>query len=98
MPPQTLENRVERLADRVTVMEQLTARMDALASQISQLRDEVNVGFSATSTRIDGVEKSLRQELHAVDERLSTQMRVLHEDVIGRLTLIQEGLPRQRKR
>ena len=40
MPPQTLERHVESLEQRVTVLEQLPARVDHLAVQISQLRDD----------------------------------------------------------
>ncbi len=87
MAPQAIERRVDNLEKRVTILEQLPSRVDALSVQISQLRDEMHDGFSATRARIE-----------AVDERLSTQMRVLHEDVIARLVLIQEGRPRRRKR
>ena len=87
MQPQTIDSRVERLEQRVTVLEQLPARMDALEVQVSQLRDEMHAEFSAT-----------RMEMRGVDERLSTQMRVLHEEVLARLTLIGEAGPRPRKR
>lgn len=87
MAPQAIERRVDNLEKRVTILEQLPSRVDALSVQISQLRDEIHDGFSAMQARIE-----------AVDERLSTQMRVLHEDVIARLVLIQEGRPRRRKR
>ena len=87
MAPQAIERRVDNLEKRVTILEQLPSRVDALSVQISQLRDEMQDGFSAMRARIE-----------AVDERLSTQMRVLHEDVIARLVLIQEGRPRRRKR
>jgi uncharacterized coiled-coil protein SlyX len=144
MPPQTLENRVEKLEERVTILEQLPARVDALGMQISQLRDEMTAGFSAISGRCDALEKTLRDEIRGeirgvneridgvneridgvneridgvdvridatgvridamgvriggLEERLSTQMRVLHEDVIARLQLIQEGQPRRKRR
>ena len=72
--------------------------MDTLVAQIPQLRDKMTAGFSATSSRFEALENTLRGEIRGVDERLSTQMRVLHEDVISRLQLIQEGQTRRRKR
>lgn len=86
MQPQTIDSRVERLETRVTALEQLPARMDAFELRLSQFQDEVRVEFSATRS-------GLRQEIR----ELSAQMRMLHEDVLSRLALIQESLPRRRK-
>ena len=61
MPPQTLEARVERLEERVTKLEDLPARMDALSTQISQLREEMHSGFS-------NLREELRTEIRAGDE------------------------------
>ena len=47
MQPQPLEKRVERLEERVTVLEQLPARVDRVALEISQLRVEMRAEFSA---------------------------------------------------
>lgn len=91
MPPQTIENRVEKLEEHVTNLQQLPARIDALSVQISQLQEDMGARFSAT-------EKALREEILAGDERILAQVRVLHEDVISRLALIQEGRPRPRRR
>ena len=86
MQPQTIDSRVERLETRVTALEQLPARMDAFELRLSQFQDEVRVEFSAT-----------RSGLHQEIRELSAQMRMLHEDVLSRLALIQESLPRRRK-
>ena len=59
--------------------------------QISQLREDVGAQISAT-------ERVLRDEILNGDERILAQVRVLHEDVISRLALIQEGQPHPRKR
>lgn len=106
MPPQTLVRRVERLEERVTILEQLPARVDALTSQISQLREEMRAEFSAVRTENQAgdeeTRRSLREEIRAgdeetrrvlreADERILNQARVLHEDVVARLALIQEG-------
>jgi len=87
MPPQTIERRVEKLEEHVTNLQQLPARMDALSVQISQLRDDMGARFSATE-----------KTLIASEERILAQVRMLHEDVISRLALIQEGPQRPGRR
>ena len=98
MPPQPIESRVTSLERRVTELEQLPARIDDLTSQVSQLRAEMRGEFSA-------VRAELRREMAeqgaasaARDEALGIQMRMLHEDVVSRFTLLQEGLPAQPRR
>ena len=98
MPPQPIESRVTSLERRMTESEQLPGRIDDLTSQVSQLRTEMRVEFSA-------VRVELRREIAeqgaasaARDEALGIQMRMLHEDVISRFALLQEGLtPAKRK-
>jgi hypothetical protein len=105
MPPQTIESRVEKLEEHVTNLQELPGRMDALSVQISQLRDDVGAQISqlreevgSLGGRISGTERALREEIVAGDERILTQVRVLHEDVVSRLALLQEGQPRSRRR
>lgn len=112
MTPQPLASRVESLEKHVTQLEQLPARIDGLESQIEQLRTEMHDEFSAmrgetnelgTSLRAEISEqgKSLRGEigkLGAKVEQQGMEMRVLHEEVISRIALIQEGLPARRQR
>jgi hypothetical protein len=95
MPPQTLKSRVVSLETRVARLEQLPARIDDLTSQISQLRTEMRDEFSGVRTEI----AATTDRLEAKTDSLATQMRVLHEDVIARITLLQEGLsgPANRK-
>ena len=87
MPLQTIGNRVDQLEQRVTEPERRPDRMTVLESQIEQLRDEMREEFSA-----------VRQEIRAGDEETRRFMRVLHEDVIRRLAVIQEGLPTMRRK
>ena len=87
MPPQTLESRMERLAHRVTKLEELPGRIDDLTSQVSQLRTEMSAEFSA-----------VRAEMAT-----GSEMRALYEDLISRIALLQEGSapprkPRSRKK
>ena len=86
MPPQTIERRVEKLEHDVTSLQQLPARIDALSVQMSQLREDMVARFSAT-------EKAVIEG----DERILAQARMMHEDVISRLALIQEGQPRPKR-
>ena len=111
MATQPLAARVDSLEPRVTCLEELPARVDALAVQVSQLRDEMRAEFSAVRTEIragdENTCRTLREEIQAGDEetrrtlrdeiraggaRVMEQARVLHEEVISRLALIQEGV------
>ena len=81
MPPQTLEARVEGLEQRVTTFEELPARLDALSTQVSQLREEMHSGFS-------NLRDELRAEIRAGDDQVMDHARELQ----GSLTLeIQAG-------
>ena len=58
---------------------------------------EMAAGFSAVASEFSAV----RAEMAEQGASLATQMRVLHEDVIGRIALLQEtitGAPRRRSR
>jgi hypothetical protein len=65
---------------RVTRLEELPGRIDDLTVQVSQLRTEMRDEFSA-----------VRTEMAEQGRTLGMQMRVLHEDVIGRLATLQEA-------
>jgi hypothetical protein len=71
----------------MTTLQQLPARMDALAVQMSQLREDLSARISAT-------EKAVIEG----DERILAQARMMHEDVISRPALIQEGQPKRRRK
>lgn len=124
MSPQSLESRVEKLEARVTILEQLPARFDALTLQIVQLREEMHAAISASQTSLreeiragdEETRRSLREEIRAGDEEtrlemhelhaltmkaigdVHTRMLVLHENVLERIALTQEGKPRGDKR
>ena len=71
--------RLEILEQRVNVLETLPARVDALAEQIVQLRDDMLGAFSAlrTETRAGDEEtrESLRDEIRVGDEETRRQLR-----------------------
>jgi len=90
MPQQTLASRVDSLERRVKSLEVLPGRMDRLESQFLQMRQEVRSEFSAVRAEIRAGDEGLRADIRAGDEETRRLMRVLHEDVIARLSLIQE--------
>ncbi len=90
--------RVEILEQRVAMLETipprvsaLEGRMSAVESQIAQLRAEMHDEFS--STRLE-----LLRRISASEEETRRFMRVLHEEVIGRIATIAEVRPRRPKR
>ena len=89
MAAHTLDERVEILEQKVGDLQSLPARMDALESQILQLRGEMRDGFSA-----------IREKLEQHDQRFDQtdrHIRVLHEDVLNRIALLQEGRKRRKR-
>ena len=102
MPPETIESRVDRLERRATDLETLPDRIIAIESQIVQLRAEMRGEFSAVREEIRSGDEETRRVLggridetaRVLGERIDDNgrhMRVLHEEVIGRLATIQEG-------
>ena len=92
MTPETLESRVDRLEQRVTLLEQLPARVDALAGQILQLRDEMRGEFSALRSEIRAGDEETRllllEAIRGGDDRILNQSRMLYEDLVSKLALI----------
>ena len=91
MPKSSLDQRVEIIEGIVEKLQKLPARMDTFELQFLQFREEVRVEFSATR-------EQLQAEIRAGDEESRRYMRVLHEEVISRIALIQEGLPARKKK
>ena len=91
MPTAKLLTRVELLEQRVTVLEMLPAKVDALATQIVQLRDEMRAEFSAIRAEMRtgdlATQGSLREEIRAGDEETR---RVLREEIRGSEDLMRE--------
>jgi hypothetical protein len=109
MPLQSVETRLEKLEQRVTVLEQLPARIDGLTLQIVQLRGEMHAAFSAREAslreEIRAGDNVIRREMHELHDLtmkaigdVHTRMLVLHENVLERIALTQEGKPRRDKR
>ena len=80
MPQEHIQGRVDNLERRVSELEKLPDRISAVESQIVLLRTEMRSEFSA-----------IRTEMGEKHDEAPRYMRVLHEDIIGRLKIIQEG-------
>jgi hypothetical protein len=80
MQQRSMIERIEILERKVEVLETLPERVTAVELQLVQLRDEMHAEFSAT-----------RAEMRTGDEETRRYMRILHEDVISRLALIEES-------
>ena len=83
MPPQPLARRVEILEEKVDALGQLPARVTRVETELAALRTELRAEFAA-----------VRVEIHDGEEETRRQMRILHEDVISRIALLQEGIDR----
>ena len=90
-------------------MQLLPARIDAVESQILQLRGEMRDEFSAIRERLGNHDRqfeAIERRFLAVNERFDTidrrfdetnrHMRVLHEEVLARISVLQEGRRRNR--
>jgi hypothetical protein len=100
---QGLPERIEGLSAQISQLrEDLGAKISQQRAdwdaRLSQQQDDWGARLAATETRLAATETRLREEIVAGDERILGQVRVLHEDVVSRLALIQESQPRTRKR
>ena len=86
MQQRSVIERVEILERKVEVLERLPERVTGVELQLVQLRDEMRAEFSAT-----------RAEMRAGDEEMRRYMRILHEDVIARISMLDRP-PRSRKK
>jgi uncharacterized protein YPO0396 len=98
MPPQPIDSRVDGLERSVTELEKLPERVTAIGSQIVQLRTEMRAEFSAVREEIRAGDEETRRVLGERIDETNRHMRVLHEDVISRLAVIQEGQSAARRK
>jgi hypothetical protein len=87
MPERTMTERLENLEKRMELVERLPERISAVELQILHIRSEMHEQFSA-----------VRSELHTEIEETRRYMRVLHEEVLSRIAVIEEGHARRRRR
>jgi hypothetical protein len=103
-----LESKVEALEtlpDRMTRVElQLVQLRDEMRAEFSAIRGgaDADVTLSTLWQEVragdEETRRGLREEIRAGDEETRRYMRMLHEDVIARLAIIQEGQRPRKKR
>ena len=86
----SLSQRMDIVEQKVAALEALPARVSALELAVSDLRTEMQAEFSAVRQEMVSMEQNLRTEIRTGDEETRRFMRVLHEDVIHRITLLGE--------
>jgi len=93
--------RLEELPARVDALTlQVSQLRDEMRSGFSAVRGEIQAGDQETRRTLreeiragdEETRRTLRDEIRAGDERVMEQARALHEDVVSRLALIQEGV------
>jgi hypothetical protein len=89
----SLSKRMDIVEQRLTSLERLPERMTALESQFLQLRTEMRAEFSAIRIEMQAGDEETRRVLREEITGLGTHMRVLHEELISRISMIQEGRP-----
>ena len=94
MQQRSVIERVEILEKKVEVLERLPERVSAVELQLVQLRDEMRAEFSATRASDDETRRLLREG----DEETRRYMRILHEDVIARISMLERPRRSRTKR
>ena len=87
MAARSLDERVEISEQDVGDLQQLPARMEAVESQLLQLRVEMRDEFSATNRQMQTLHEDVLTKLGETNRH----MRVLHEEVLRRISLLKEG-------
>jgi hypothetical protein len=90
----------------VQLRSEMHEQFSAVRSDLEGFRAESQSGIHAVRNELraeikaacDEVRSDLRAEIRAGDEETRRYMRVLHEEVLARLAMIDEGRPRRRQR
>jgi hypothetical protein len=94
MPSSTLDRRVKILENKLDVWNQLPERIGAVESRLGVIETELIALRAEVRTEFSAV----RNDIRTGDEETRRHMRVLHEDVISRIALLQNGIRRPKKR
>jgi hypothetical protein len=89
--------RHEMDAQSATLRGEMATR-DEVAAGFAAVRADMAEGFTAPTGALARAVAGLREEIRAGDEETRRQMRVLHEDLVGRIALVQEGLTPAKRR
>jgi hypothetical protein len=91
------EFRAEMDAQSAAIRAEMATR-DAVAAEFAAILADMAEGFTAPTGALARAVAGLREEIRAGDEETRRQMRVLHEDLVGRIALVQEGLTPAKRR
>ena len=95
MNAQTLTNRVEILERKVEGLAELPDRVGALELQVSQLRTEMAIEFSAVRAEMRELNEDTRREMHELNDGLRQEMRQLNEDTRREMHELNEDTRRE---
>ena len=87
-----VEMRGEFSEIRSAMAAEFTNVRDEMVAEFGNVRAEMAEGFAAPTGALARAVEGLHAEIRTGDEETRRQMRVLHEDLVGRIALIQEGL------
>jgi len=89
------QDQVAQLGERVAGVESrlgvVESRLGVVESQIVQLRTDLSDGFSATKEELREDIAAIGREMTAQFVRAGNETRVLHEDLVGRISRLSEG-------
>ena len=88
MEEPTLTDRVEILEETVRELAALPKRVEAVESQVLQLRQDMRSEFSAMRNEVRSEFAAIRREIRDGDEETRRYMRILHEEVLTRISTI----------
>jgi hypothetical protein len=95
-----LVRRIEILEGDVNALRQLPEQVSAVAADLAALRGDVT-RLHGDVTQLRGNVRAefaaVREEIRTGDEETRRQMRVLHEEVISRIALLDEGRKTRRR-
>ena len=66
-------------------------KFDDVRGEIAQFREEIRVEFAAVRAEMGSMRDDLRNEIKNGDDETRRLMRVLHEDLVTRIALIDRG-------
>ena len=83
-----LENDLRGLPERVGALE---TQATGVVAQFAEFCDEVRAEFSSLRADTMSMRDELRKEIREGDDETRRLMRVLHEDLVARIALIDRG-------
>ena len=90
MSPESFSERLLTVEGQVSALQGVPKKVEELTVEVSQRRDETHAALSAIHAVLDAIHIAIREG----DEETRRQMRVLDDEVISRIAMLQEALGR----